>query len=224
MTTTAPGEALEAGAAELGLSLPPSARDALLRYGALLLRWSRVHNLTAVRDLDEVLTLHLLDALSLVGPLRERWPTGAPRLLDVGSGGGVPAVPLAILLPAWRVVALDKVAKKVAFLTQVRVELQLSNLEPVHARVEAWQPSQRFDGIVSRAFASLDDMVRVTRHLLADDGRWFAMKGQRPDAELAQLTRTAPDVVVDSVVKLRVPRLAADRHLVILQRAAAPST
>lgn len=139
------------------------------------------------------------------------------RVLDVGSGGGLPGIPLAIVRPHWQVTVVDKVQKKVAFLTQARFELGLSNLVCLHARVEDVD-APPFDLIVSRAFSSLEDFVRVSAHLLGRGGWWAAMKGVYPKAELAELERAMPDVRVVDVVRLDVPRLNAERHLILLQR------
>ncbi|MCA3217019.1 MAG: 16S rRNA (guanine(527)-N(7))-methyltransferase RsmG [Burkholderiales bacterium] len=212
-------EQLARAAQPLGLNLSAAQCDALLRHAALLAKWNRTHNLTAIgRDAD-VLTHHLLDSLSIVpviAPLIAAPGLPAPvRLLDVGSGGGLPAVPLAIACPALQVTALDKVQKKVAFLTQAKVELRLDNFSAVAARVEAWQAPAPFALIVSRAFASLADFVALTRHLLAREGRWLAMKGHRPGAELAALPA---DIAVIEVRPLRVPGLGEERHLIELKR------
>ena len=216
---TAPAQ-LTADAAQLDLLLDDAQLERLQRYAVLLMRWSKVHNLTAIDSSDDVTTHHLLDSLAVAAPLRTLLGgRGDARLLDVGSGGGLPAIPLAIALPELAVTALDKVGKKVAFLTQARVELGLRNFEAIHARVEVWRPAQPFDVITSRAFSALDEFVTLTRHLLRPGGCWLAMKGQRPDDELAALARRAPDVRVESVATLRVPRLAAERHLVLLRPA-----
>lgn len=217
-----PGEVgpaqLASEAAQLGVELDDGQITRLLHFANLLARWSRVHNLTAITGDDSILTHHLLDSLAVVPHLRAHLDgRERARVLDVGSGGGLPAVPLAIAMPAVAVTAIDKVAKKTAFLTQVRLDLPLGNFTAVHARVEQWRAHERFDVIVSRAFSALDDFVRLTRHLLAPRGCWMAMKGVRPDDELATLAREVPDVRVEHVAKLRVPRLAAERHLVVVR-------
>jgi len=214
--SVAPPEIL-AGAGELGLQLTGAQAERLSRFAQLLLRWSAIHNLTAITSPDEVLSVHLLDSLSILLPTEAICGDRCPSLLDVGSGGGLPGIPLAIARPSWRVTAADKVQKKVAFLTQVLVELQLSNFTAVHARVEDL-PRSEFDIIVARAFASLPDFIRVTANLLAPGGTWVAMKGVRPDGELAELVNAFPDVRVVDIVKLNVPRLGAERHLILLQR------
>jgi 16S rRNA (guanine527-N7)-methyltransferase len=209
-------EQLARATQSLGLALSAAQCDALLRYAALLAKWNRTHNLTAIERDADVLTHHLLDSLAILPAIAALdQPALAPvRLLDVGSGGGLPAVPLAIACPSLLVTALDKVQKKVAFLTQAKVELRLDNFSAVATRVEAWQPPAPFALIVSRAFASLAEFVALTRHLLAPGGRWLAMKGQRPEAELAALPA---DIAVVAVRPLRVPGLGEERHLIELQ-------
>ena len=196
--------------------LEASQLHALQRYLELLHRWNRVHNLTAVRDPAQMLTHHLLDCLAVVTPLRRALsPIAAdrpslPRILDVGSGGGLPGVVLSIMEPGWSVTCVDAVAKKVAFVQQVAADLGLDGLSPVHGRVE--RLTGRFDVVVSRAFASLADFVRLTRPRLAQpDGVWMAMKGRRPEDEIAALP---PDVAVFHVEPLIVPGLDAQRCLV----------
>jgi 16S rRNA (guanine527-N7)-methyltransferase len=204
---------LARAAQSLGLDLSAAQSDALLRYAALLAKWNRTHNLTAIERDADVLTHHLLDSLSIAPVIDALGLTPPVRLLDVGSGGGLPAVPLAIARPGLQVTAIDKVHKKVAFLTQAKVELRLDNFSAAAARVEAWQAPAPFALIVSRAFASLAEFVALTRHLLAPGGRWLAMKGQRPDAELAALPA---DIAVVEVRPLRVPGLGEERHLIEL--------
>lgn len=202
-------------ATALALPVSDAQADALLRHMQLLQRWSSTYNLTAVRDPAAMLVQHLADCLAAVPPLR-RWlgtrpvDAPAPRLLDVGSGGGLPGVPLAVLLPAARVTCVDTVGKKVAFLRQVVGELRLNNLQPVHTRVEALRLAP-FDLITSRAFATLADFAALTRPLLASQGVWMAMKGRRPDGEIAALPQ---DIEVFHVEPLAVPGLDAERCLV----------
>lgn len=195
-----------------GLTLTAAQCERLVRYCELLFKWNRTHNLTAIDDTEQALTHHLLDSLSLV-----RWfeqpEHHAARVLDVGSGGGLPGIPLAIACPRLQVTLLDKVQKKVAFLTQAKVDLELSNVVAVAARVEHWRAPAPFDVIVSRAFASLADFVSLTRHLLAAEGRWLAMKGQRPVQEVTQLPS---DITVVDILRLDVPGLNEARHLVEL--------
>ncbi|MFT3954229.1 MAG: 16S rRNA (guanine(527)-N(7))-methyltransferase RsmG [Piscinibacter sp.] len=209
--------ALAAVCRELALEIDDAALDRLLAYLALLQRWNATYNLTAVRDPAEMLTQHLADCLAVVAPLRRQLGVGAARrLLDVGSGGGLPGVVLAVLEPAWSVTCVDTVGKKAAFIRQVAVELGLRNLEAEHARVEALK-RPAFDLITSRAFASLADFVSLTRPLLSPDGVWAAMKGKTPEAELAALPA---GVTVFHVEPIRVPGLDAERCIVWMREAA----
>lgn len=213
-------EALGAVCAELGLELPPATLDRLLAYLALLQRWNATYNLTAVRDPAEMLTQHLADCLAVVGPLRRQLGSGSQRrLLDVGSGGGLPGVVLAALEPDWSVTCVDSVGKKVAFIRQVAAELALRNLAGEHVRIEALEAGP-YDLITSRAFSSLADFVVPTRRLLSPTGVWAAMKGKTPDAELAALP---PGVTVFHVEPLSVPGLQAERCLVWMREAAPPA-
>jgi 16S rRNA (guanine527-N7)-methyltransferase len=195
-------------ATPLGLTLDDATVDRLLAYLDLLQRWNGTYNLTAVRDPAEMLTQHLFDCLAIIEPLRRFAAKG--RLLDVGSGGGLPGVVIAATSPGWSVVCVDTVGKKAAFIQQVAAELRLPNLRSEHARVEALA-LPAFDVIASRAFASLPDFVKLTRAHLAPGGVWMAMKGKRPDDELAKLP---PDVDVFHVEQLAVPGLAAERCIV----------
>jgi len=206
-----------AGAVELGLVLTAGQAESLSRYAALLVRWNAVHNLTAISAADAVLSHHLLDSLAILRPIDAIFAErGTVRALDVGSGGGLPGIPLAIVRPGGDVTVVDKVQKKVSFLTQAKVELGLANLTCVHARVEELR-DVAFDLVLSRAFSTLEAFVRSTRPILAPGGTWAALKGAFPTAELRQLERSFPDVRVVDVVRLRVPRLDAERHLVLLQ-------
>lgn len=205
------------GAAELALQLSGSQSDALARYAALLLRWNAVHNLTAIETPSDVLTHHLLDSLSIVPDVQRIAAHRVMRILDVGAGGGLPGVVLAIAAPNLQVTLVDKVQKKIAFLTQAKLELALDNVECVHASVETLQTESPFELIVARAFASLTKFVGLTRHLLAPQGWWFAMKGALPSDELSELKRSMPDVHVARTVRLQVPHLSAERHLVLMQ-------
>lgn len=202
---------LVAGADALGCPLNDRQRQQFAEYIALIQRWGRVHNLTAVLDTAGITTLHLLDSLAAVRPL-DRFADGRVlRLLDVGSGGGLPGVALAIARPAWQVTCLDAVAKKMGFVRQVVLELSLDHLQARHDRVER-APSADADVVVSRAFASLSQFVQLSRHhLAADRGVWLAMKGLRPDDEIAALPA---DIEVFHVEPLQVPGLDAERCLV----------
>ena len=209
------GEAtLRAGAAQLGLMLDDRQCERLLAYGALILKWNKVYNLTALRDPAIVMTHHLLDSLSVIAPLqRER--AMATRLLDVGAGAGLPGVVISIMRPDVDVTCLDAVAKKTAFVQQVAAELKLSNLRGLHARVETLSGS--YDVISSRAFASLPDFYAGSVQLLADEGIWLAMKGKVPADELAALP---PGADVFHVEQLTVPGLDAERCIVWARKAA----
>ena len=197
--------------AELALDVTPAQADKLLGYLDLLQRWNATYNLTAVRDPAQMLVQHIADCLAVVAPFRREMGAGvALRVLDVGSGGGLPGVVLAALEPAWQVICVDTVGKKAAFVRQVAAELALPNLGAEHARVEGLK-ALPFDLITSRAFAALADFVRLTRGHLKRGGQWAAMKGKRPDDELAALPA---DIEVFHVEPLRVPRLSAERCLV----------
>ena len=199
--------ALRDAAAGLGLEVPESQQEALLSYLALLQRWNGAYNLTAVRDPAQMLTQHIADCLAVVGPLRRQMGSGPFRLLDVGSGGGLPGVVIAILNPLVQVTCVDTVGKKAAFLQQVSAELHLGNLRSRHARVESMK-GEFFEVVASRAFASLQAFVDLTRRQLPQDGVWMAMKGKPPTEELAQLPA---DVTVFHVEQLVVPGLEAER-------------
>lgn len=193
---------------QLGLAATPAQQQALLTYLQLLERWNATYNLTAVRDRAAMLTQHLADCLAVVPPLLARHPSG--RVLDVGSGGGLPGVVLAVMAPGLDVTCVDTVGKKAAFVRQVAAELALPNLRAQHARVESLK-APLAGLITSRAFASLADFTHLTRHLLAPGGCWMAMKGKRPDDEIAALPA---EVQVFHVEPLHVPGLDAERCLV----------
>lgn len=199
---------LREGAAALGLSLDDRQCEQLLAYGALILKWNKVYNLTALRDPPSVLTHHLLDSLSVIGPLARKWP-GRGALLDVGAGAGLPGVVIAIVRGDITVTCLDAVAKKAAFVQQVAAELGLPNLRGLHGRVESLAGS--FELISARAFASLSDFLEGSKHLLAPGGLWLAMKGKVPSEELSQVPA---EIEVFHVEQLRVPGLEADRCIV----------
>lgn len=206
-----------AGASECGITLTVEQGQALVRYAELLVRWNAVHNLTAISAPRSVLSHHLLDSLAILPSIDSIFgDRRSGRILDVGSGGGLPGIPLAIARPGWPVTVVDKVQKKAAFLTQAKVELGLANLTCIHARVEELK-ERPFDLVVSRAFSTLESFVRLSRSAVAPGGWWAAMKGAAPTDELEQLARDAPDVQVVDVVRLHVPRLDAERHLVLLR-------
>lgn len=215
MSVVTPAHAAELarGAAQLGVELSPLQQEQLLAYLALLIKWNQAYNLTAVRNPDEMVSRHLLDSLSLAPFVRE----AGDNWLDVGSGGGMPGIPLAILFPERRFTTLDSNGKKSRFQTQVKLELRLANLEVVHSRVENFQPAQPFAGIVSRAFSSLADFANWTRHLGDAETRWLAMKGVHPAEELAELPA---DFRLEAEHALQVPGCQGQRHLLILRRCA----
>jgi len=201
-------DTLQAAATELGLQLTDTQLDQLLAYLALLQKWNKVYNLTAVRDPAQMLSHHLVDSLSVIAPLKRH---GAPaRLMDVGAGGGLPGVVIAICFQGTDVSCVDAVAKKATFIQQVAAELKLPNLHGVHSRVEQLT-TRPFGVITSRAFASLVDFSALTRQHLAEGAVWMAMKGQHPADEIAALPA---DVDVFHVEQLAVPGLDAQRCIV----------
>ena len=208
---------LAEGATALGLSLAPAQHAQLLAYLDLLAKWNKVYNLTAVRDPAEMLTHHLLDSLAVIAPLLRHTQGATARVLDVGSGGGLPGVVIAICCPEMSVACVDAVAKKAAFVQQAAGVLGLSNLRGVHARVESI--TEPYDVITSRAFATLADFTQWSAGSLGEDGVWMAMKGKHPTDEIAALP---PSVAVFHVEQLAVPGLDAERCL-IWMRPANPS-
>lgn len=194
------------GLAELEIALPEAVQWQLLAFRDLLLKWNKTYNLTALRDPDQAISHHLLDSLAILPHV------GDGPLLDVGSGGGLPGIPLAIARPDLAVCMVDTVQKKTTFLQQAVIELGLKNVTVHHARVE--EMVGQFAQITARAFAELSLFVDLTRHLLAPGGRWLAMKGVRPDGEIAALPA---GIVVDAIIPLTVPGLDAERHLIILK-------
>jgi 16S rRNA (guanine527-N7)-methyltransferase len=211
MVTPQHAEELTVGARELGIELNESQHNQLLAYLALLIKWNKAYNLTAVRNPDEMVSRHLLDSLSIMSFIDgERW-------LDVGSGGGMPGIPMAILFPGKKITVLDSNGKKTRFLTQVKLELKLDNLEVIHSRAEAFTPQRPFEGIISRAFSSLEDFTQWTRHMGDAGTRWLAMKGLHPADELVALPA---DFRLDSAQALAVPGCQGQRHLLILRRTA----
>lgn len=198
-------EELQLGIAQLKIALGAGVQSKLLDYLELLHKWNKVYNLTAIRDPRQMVSNHLLDSLAVMPYL---W---AGRWLDVGCGAGLPGVVLAVAQPDWQFVLLDSNSKKTSFVQQAVIELELHNVSVHCVRVEEWRPVERFDGIVSRAFAELGDFLRCTRHLVASNGRWAAMKGV-PEQEIAGV----PDGCrVERVIPLQVPGLHAVRSLVI---------
>lgn len=197
---------LAAGLAELGLDLPDTTQQQLLAFRDLLLKWNKTYNLTALRDPEQAISHHLLDSLAILPHV------GDDALLDVGSGGGLPGIPLAIARPQLSVRMVDTVQKKTTFLQQAAIQLGLKNVAVNHARVE--EMTGQYAQISSRAFAELKLFVELTRHLLAPGGRWLAMKGVCPDDEIAALPA---DIVVEQIIPLHVPGLDAERHLILLK-------
>lgn len=203
---------LRQGLAQLPLKLEDSQVEQLMLFLDLLQKWNRVYNLTAVRDPHEMLTLHLLDSLAAVAPLQRHLQEEAipdPRLLDVGSGGGLPGVVFAICLPQLDVSCVDTVGKKVAFIQQTAANLRLKNLHGIQSRVE--RLTQGYDVVSCRAFAALQDFTSWSRQTLKEGGWWLAMKAKLPEAEIALLPS---DVVVEQVEPLSVPGLDAERCIV----------
>lgn len=183
--------------------------EKLIAYLELLRKWNRVYNLTAIRDLEESVLLHILDSLSIQPYLQGN------RLIDVGTGAGLPGIPLALTCPDKQFFLLDSNSKKTRFLSQAMYELQLKNIEVVHARCEDFNESTKFDSILSRAFASIQVMLESTQHLLAERGQFLAMKGVYPQAEINAIS---PEFKVIAVHKLSIIGLDAERHLVCVER------
>ena len=198
---------LQEGAERLGISLSGRQQELFMAYLALLRKWNRVFNLTAVKDDRELVPRHLVDSLSVAAFV------AGPRVADVGTGAGLPGIPLALLRPDWAVTLVDTNSKKTRFLTQVKLELGLGNCEVVHARVETLRPDAGFDTVISRAFSTLAEFWRLASHLLVPGGRLVAMKGRRPDAEVAEL----PAGIFADITALESPPGAGERHVVVLQ-------
>lgn len=205
---------LRDGVAEMGLVLPNGAEAALLRYLSLLAKWNRVYNLTAVEDPAQMVVRHLLDSLSTLPQLR------GPRILDVGSGAGLPGVPLALARPEWTFWLLDSSAKRTRFLTQALLELGIGNARVVRSRLEAYRTDICFNTVISRAFAALGPWLAEAAPLLCPDGLLLAMKGAYPGAELEDLP---VGLQLLGVTPVAVPGLTAQRHLVQLTRAPGPA-
>jgi len=201
-------QTLENGVQTMGLSLEPEQIEALMAYLQLLVKWNKAYNLTAVRDPQEMISRHLLDSLSVLPHLQN-----AP-LIDVGSGPGLPGIPVAICRPDLAVTTRDSNSKKTRFQLQVKAELKLDNLTVIHSRVEKYNV-EPFPQVISRAFASLQDMVHWTHHLCAPDGVFLAMKGLYPEDELAQLPEEYQE---RNCHRLLVPGTDGERHLLILGR------
>jgi len=200
------------GAGTMALALSAETAGRCAQYLRLIEKWNRVHNLTAVRETEQMVVLHVLDSLSVLPHV-----SGAKSLLDVGTGAGLPGIPLALALPALEVTLLDASHKKATFLRQAKAELALENVQVACERVEQWRPGRTFDVVVSRAFADLAEFVEQAQHLVAPGGRLLAMKGVYPFEEIARVPASHR---VAEVRELRVPALDAKRHLVFLEKAA----
>lgn len=201
---------LRGGLVQLQLELPEAVCEQLLAYLRLIAKWNRSYNLTAVRDETRMLTHHLLDSLSVLPHIK------GPRVLDVGSGPGLPGLPLAIARPDWKVTLLDANHKKATFLRQAVIELELNNVEVVCERVESWHAPAPFDTVISRAFAELSEFLRLAGGHCAADGQMLAMKGIYPHEEVARLPS---GFSLRDVIPLHVPGLAAERHAALCQPA-----
>lgn len=201
-------ELLEGGLAALGLDLEPDRQARLIAFVELLARWNRVYSLTAVREPPAMVGRHLLDSLALVPHV------AGPRVLDVGSGAGLPGIPLAIALPELQFVLLDAASRKTRFLVQAVGVLGLDNVAVVRSRIQQYRPPVKFDTLVARAVASSRDLLEASRHLIAPGGRLLAMKGRYPAEELSDLPAWSG---VDEVVSYSVPGETGERHLLVLR-------
>jgi 16S rRNA (guanine527-N7)-methyltransferase len=204
----AASDSLARGIDELNLDISDDAFDRMLAFVNLMIKWNRVYNLTSVRDPEQIIRRHILDSLVVIPYLR------GTQILDVGSGGGLPGIPLSLACPDRQFTLLDSNGKKTRFLTQARAELELANVDIAKARIEQYRPKQGFDTIISRAFSSVGEMAANTVHLCADGGRILAMKGIYPVAEMESLPESVEFI---ESVPLQVPGLEAERHLIILQ-------
>lgn len=201
---------LKNGLVEMGLDIDAEKQQKLLDYVALIYKWNQVHNLTAVREPLDMVTLHLLDSLSVLPYIT------CKTLLDVGAGAGLPSIPLAICLPELQVTAIDAVQKKVSFMRQAKAQLRLANFNVVHGRIEDQvienlNAGKKFEVITSRAFSEIGLFIKLTKHLLAEDGQWLAMKGVIPEHEFKKSGITPADIKV-----LKVAGLEAERHLITI--------
>lgn len=204
---------LEGGLREMGVTIATEQQQKLIDYVALIYKWNQVHNLTAVREPLDMMTLHILDSLSVLPYI------DCKRLLDVGAGAGLPSIVLAICLPDLQVTAIDAVQKKVSFMRQAKAQLGLANFNVIHGRIEEQEvPSkdmaEKFDVIISRAFSEIGLFVKLTKHLLAADGKWLAMKGMIPQHEFDKSGLQPSEIKV-----LKVAGLDAERHLIVLKQA-----
>lgn len=200
---------LKQGIKQLALSITEQQQALLLDYLELLAKWNKAYNLTAVRDINEMVSRHLLDSLSIVPYIKGNY------WLDVGSGGGMPGIPLAIIFPDTEFTLLDSNGKKTRFLTQVALQLKLTNVNVVNQRVESFHVKQPFTGIVSRAFSSLVEFINLTKHLAGEETEWLAMKGVYPEQELQSLPA---EFKVEADYQLTVPNCEGQRHLLIIKQ------
>ncbi|HEY8035952.1 MAG TPA: 16S rRNA (guanine(527)-N(7))-methyltransferase RsmG [Methylobacter sp.] len=196
---------LASGIAALNLNVTDQNIDQLLSFIKLIEKWNKAYNLTAIRNREEMARLHILDSLSIMPHIEGK------RVIDIGTGAGLPGIPLAICLPETEFTLLDSNAKKTRFVQQAVLELKLKNVEVIHSRVENYHPEQAYDAVLTRAFAGLSDIMKLTAHLLAPDGVLLAMKGQPPEAELAEITAKK------SVISVSVPGADVERCLVRIQ-------
>ena len=205
MTNILLQQILQNGIKQLKLKLLQPTQQKLIDYVLLLHKWNKSYNLTSIRTLEEIMTRHILDSLAIVPYIYGK------RILDVGSGAGLPGIPLALALPKKQFVLLDSNTKKVCFLTHVISVLEINNVEVIHARIEKYFPEQKFDSIITRAFSSLRDMLYKTKHLYSPEGCLLAMKGKYPEQELQEIDKSV------IVRKIEVPGLDAERNLVCLK-------
>ena len=208
-------QALQAGIAALGIAVPADAGERLVAYLSLLDKWNRTYNLSAIREPAKMLTHHLLDSLAILPELDERTGGRPTRVLDVGSGAGLPGVPIALARTAWHVDMLEPVHKKASFITQAIAELRIANARAIAARVEDHHDEKRYDVVVSRAFSDLASFASASARHLRDDAVLVAMKGVHPDEELEEMDDR---FAVEVVRPLHVPGLDAARHLVVMRR------
>ena len=221
--TTLASAQLVNGCAEMNLSVTPQQVEQLIAYVQLMAKWNPVYNLTAIRETDKMVSHHLLDSLAVL-PLFEKilsehtLSEETPKIMDVGTGGGLPGVVLSIMHPDWHITLIDPVHKKTAFLTQVKAQLSLSNVTVINGKVEDLEPTQTFDVITSRAFTSLVDFVQLSQNALAPNGCWLAMKGLAPEDEMQAFKQTfAQQYSITHITPVRVAQLNAERHLIQIE-------
>ncbi len=196
---------LQQGLAEMGLGYQPGQLDMLLDFLVLMNKWNKAYNLTAIRDVEQMATLHILDSLAVLPYIN------GPRVADIGTGAGLPGIPLAVLSADTEFVLVDSNSKKTRFVQQAVLELKLDNVHVVHSRVEDFQPEQLFSTVMMRAFANMKTIMRLTRHLLAENGRLLAMKGVNPVQELQEIEENG------QVIPLSVPGIEAERCLICIE-------